>query len=442
MELVVLRSRGHDPRGSVRRSNSKLKDRDDDARCCCDAETEWPCYVVGISSEPWPAGPPVGAVASARSRNSGPEPAPERASGRSPGGRRNSGASNSLMPSDEGGSADASVISAARDQQKLIGIGDNHSSSVFDIQPPTVETEGGRKSFSELVELGRREHWIVEPHQLCLLGDSVLGSGTFGTVLRGTFYGASVAIKMPKAEKKEHLPLLNELRTLRRLRHPNIVLFLGAHVVPSTNDMALVFELVKGQTLHDWLKGQPHPISCDAGKVNILRDISLALRYMHQQDKTLVHGDLKPTNVFVEDNLETRAKLGDFGLSRFLYKTEQAMGGSLRWMAPEIATGHDRSPSCAADVFSLGALLSFTLTDVKPFEGVDRNQILKMMCRGSVPALTWPSTEEDECVLRIALLGDSCYSMNPVKRPDIMQVLEVLEMCRGLGAEVEGPLLV
>eukprot|EP00913_Durusdinium_trenchii_P004553 g4228.t1 len=162
---------------------------------------------------------------------------------------------------------------------------------------------------------------------------------------------------------------------------------------------------------------------------------------MHQQDKTLVHGDLKPTNVFVEDNLETRAKLGDFGLSRFLYKTEQAMGGSLRWMAPEIATGHDRSPSCAADVFSLGALLSFTLTDVKPFEGVDRNQILKMMCRGSVPALTWPSTEEDECVLRIALLGDSCYSMNPVKRPDIMQVLEVLEMCRGLGAEVEGPLL-
>eukprot|EP00913_Durusdinium_trenchii_P016574 g15579.t1 len=245
VELVVLRSRGHDPRGSVRRSNSKLKDRDDDARCCCDAETEWPCYVVGISSEPWPAGPPVGAVASARSRNSGPEPAPERASGRSPGGRRNSGASNSLMPSetrpkrarrrflacDEGGSADASVISAARDQQKLIGIGDNHSSSVFDIQPPTVETEGGRKSFSELVELGRREHWIVEPHQLCLLGDSVLGSGTFGTVLRGTFYGASVAIKMPKAEKKEHLPLLNELRTLRRLRHPNIVLFLGAHVV-------------------------------------------------------------------------------------------------------------------------------------------------------------------------------------------------------------------
>ena len=70
------------------------------------------------------------------------------------------------------------------------------------------------------------------------------------------------------------LPLLNELRTLRRLRHPNIVLFLGAHVVykaqtlragrapraacmaawpdvrPSTNDMALVFELIEGQTLH------------------------------------------------------------------------------------------------------------------------------------------------------------------------------------------------
>jgi len=321
------------------------------------------------------------------------------------------------------------VSHVARDQLKLTGL-ENQSSSIFDVPPPAVrEMEGHAKSFRELVDLGIREHWIVDPGQLCLLEDLVLGSGTFGTVLQGTYYGAQVAIKMPKSDKKEHLPLLNELRTLRRLRHPNIVLFLGAHVVSSTNDMALVFELIDGHTLHDWMRSQRHPIECDPGKLNILHDISLALRYLHQQDKTLVHGDLKGSNVFVESGFRLpRAKLGDFGLARFLYKTEHVMGGSLRWMAPEIATGLNRSPSCAADIFSLGALFSFTLTDVKPFDGVDRANILKTMRHGQLPDLPWPK-DGNELSRLIQTVGDSCYCLHPADRPDIMQVLDVLDMC-------------
>ncbi|CAE7519923.1 unnamed protein product [Symbiodinium natans] len=339
----------------------------------------------------------------------------------------------SLIQSDDvqsGGSDDASVISkAARSQIRMAGL-ENKSSSIFDVPPLEQECDGQGKSFRELVDLGRREHWIVDPQQLCLFESHTLGSGTFGTVLQGTFYGAQVAIKMPKSDKKEHLPLLNELRTLRRLRHPNIVLFLGAHVVPSTNDMALVFELIEGQTLHDWIKAQPHPIECDAGKLNILQGISLALRYLHQQDRTLVHGDLKGSNVFVENGnlLLPKAKLGDFGLARFLYKTEHTMGGSLRWMAPEIATGLNRSPSCAADIFSLGALFSFTLTDVKPFDGMDRSNILKTMRKCILPKLTWPQ-ESSELSRLLKSIGDSCYCLNPADRPDIMQVLEVLDAC-------------
>ncbi|CAE7284155.1 EDR1 [Symbiodinium pilosum] len=198
---------------------------------------------------------------------------------------------------------------------------------------------------------------------------------------------------------KPSLPLLNELRTLRRLRHPNIVLFLGAHVVPSTNDMALVFELIEGQTLHDWIKAQPHPIDCDIGKLNILQGISLALRYLHQQDKTLVHGDLKGSNVFVENgNLLPKAKLGDFGLARFLYKTEHTMGGSLRWMAPEIATGRSAGSE-----------------DVKPFDGMDRSSILKTMRKGTLPQLTWRKDGTEVSQL-IEAIGDSCYCMSPADR--------------------------
>jgi len=387
----------------VLRSTAISKEASKNRRRCWDEKVDLPCYVVGVLTQQ-----PTQSVQAAPSH-----------------GRE----TNSLAPSEEGGSADASVVSAAR-EKRFLGH-DNHSSSVFDIQPVPAEEAASAKSFAELVDLGRREHWIVEPQQLCLMQNNVLGSGTFGTVLEGTFYGASVAVKMPNSDKKEHLPLLNELRALRRLRHPNIVLFLAAHVVPTSNDMALVFELIEGPTLHDWIKAQPHPIECDAGKINLLRDISLALRYLHQQDKTLVHGDLKGSNVFVESTGPLpRAKLGDFGLARFLYKTEHVMGGSLRWMAPEIATGQDRSPSCKADVFSLGALMSFALTDIKPFDGVDRNQILSMMRKKKLPQLAWPS-KDVEPLTRIKRLGDLCYSLEPSTRPDIMKVLDVLEGCRG-----------
>jgi len=411
----------------------------DDEKCCCltgcglDASSEMPQYVVGVHSSPARSRSVQQVVhhssavhASGANQDAG--QARQHQQERPP------GVSDSLIQSDDvqsGGSDDASVISKARNQVRLAGI-ENKSSSIFDVPPPEREVDSQGKSFRELVDLGRREHWIVDPQQLCLFESHTLGSGTFGTVFQGTYYGAQVAVKMPKADKKEHLPLLNELRTLRRLRHPNIVLFLGAHVVPSTNDMALVFELIEGQTLHDWIKGQPHPVECDTGKLNILLGISLALRYLHQQDKTLVHGDLKGTNVFVENgNLLPRAKLGDFGLARFLYKTEHTMGGSLRWMAPEIATGLNRSPSCAADIFSLGALFSFTLTDVKPFDGMDRANILKMMRRGSLQKLTWP-TESSELSQLIERIGDSCYRMHPADRPDIMQVLEVLDTCMAM----------
>jgi len=407
VEVLVLRSL---EQRSTAMSKEASKNR------CWDAKVDLPCYVVGVLTRPQPTQSVQGTPSRGSRRSNG---AAERRE------------TNSLAPSEEGGSADASVVSAAaRENHRFLGH-DNHSSSVFDIQPVPAEEAASAKSFAELVDLGRREHWIVEPQQLCLLQNNVLGSGTFGTVLEGTFYGASVAVKMPNSDKKEHLPLLNELRALRRLRHPNIVLFLAAHVVPTSNDMALVFELIEGPTLHDWIKAQPHPIECDAGKINILRDISLALRYLHQQDKTLVHGDLKGSNVFVESTGPLpRAKLGDFGLARFLYKTEHVMGGSLRWMAPEIATGQDRSPSCKADVFSLGALMSFALTDIKPFDGVDRNQILSMMRKKKLPQLAWPS-KDVEPLSRITRLGDLCYSLEPSSRPDIMKVLDVLEGCRG-----------
>ncbi|CAK0881465.1 unnamed protein product [Prorocentrum cordatum] len=82
----------------------------------------------------------------------------------------------------------------------------------------------------------------------------------------------------------------------------------------------------------------------------------------------VVHGDLKCSNVFVERTCCPRslptAKLLDFGLSRALTMRAKPLGGTLRWVAPEVLRGS--SPDTAADMFSFGCLISFIITGRLP----------------------------------------------------------------------------
>eukprot|EP00931_Biecheleriopsis_adriatica_P066222 TRINITY_DN40620_c0_g1_i1.p1 TRINITY_DN40620_c0_g1~~TRINITY_DN40620_c0_g1_i1.p1 ORF type:complete len:806 (+),score=120.56 TRINITY_DN40620_c0_g1_i1:30-2420(+) len=287
-------------------------------------------------------------------------------------------------------------------------------------------------TFRELRVLGKDEHWIVDPLQFSIDEGVVLGSGSFGSVIRANFYGTPVALKIPRSAEEKHLPLLNELRTLRRLRHPNIVLFLGAHLETESTDMALVFELIEGHTLKDWLGMQQKPLRIDEGLLRVIQGMALALRYLHHQPKSLVHGDLKSSNVFVEVIAGwPRAKLGDFGLARILKNRQDEMGGSLRWMAPEIVTGADRAPSPAADIFSLGCLMSFTLTGDVPFAGLNREQIIRIVTSSALPKLAWPEEKADEqlpsFIHCIRETGNRCYSVDPGTRPSILEISEILE---------------
>merc|ERR1719265_346321 len=99
----------------------------------------------------------------------------------------------------------------------------------------------------------------------------------------------------------------------------------------------------------------------------VMLDVCSALRYLHSHRPPIVHGDLKGSNVFVEfvDAPTPRAKLLDFGLSRIVSKDSAPLSGTPNWMAPEITTGKVK-PSPRADVFSLGLLLHFIVTGLKP----------------------------------------------------------------------------
>eukprot|EP00442_Polarella_glacialis_P017204 CAMPEP_0115093000 /NCGR_PEP_ID=MMETSP0227-20121206/27183_1 /TAXON_ID=89957 /ORGANISM="Polarella glacialis, Strain CCMP 1383" /LENGTH=876 /DNA_ID=CAMNT_0002485091 /DNA_START=109 /DNA_END=2740 /DNA_ORIENTATION=+ len=294
-----------------------------------------------------------------------------------------------------------------------------------------------------VMSLGQHEHWLIDKTDITETGQ-VLGIGGFGQVVAGEFKGCKVAIKSAKPEKHKEIPLLNELRVLRHLRHPNVVLFFGAYLNPTTADMALIFELVEGVTLQVYIESEPAP-SCDSRKLNILSGMACALQYLHYLKKPIVHGDLKDSNVFVETwHGGPRSKLADFGLSRLKHsKSCLSMGGTLRWMAPEILLGMPLRPEMSTDIFSFGRIMSYTLSGSRPCSGMHRTEVIKMARLGQVPELDWGEELRETNLLaeRIAQIGRACAVWTPNQRPDILKIVAILEACAQLCSPSPSPVL-
>lgn len=179
-----------------------------------------------------------------------------------------------------------------------------------------------------------------------------------------------VALKVLKAW--ENAPLEEtqrfhrEARLAARLTHPNIVTIYDAgneNGVPY-----FTMDFVEGQTLSEYLKKSTSQLR---EKLNIIREIALALDYAHSQG--VIHRDVKPGNIILDVN--KHALLTDFGLakgtnsmdSRRLTKSGEAIG-TPSYMSPEQAKG-SANLDARSDIYSLGAVLYEVLAGSPPFEG-------------------------------------------------------------------------
>ena len=161
-----------------------------------------------------------------------------------------------------------------------------------------------------------------------------LGAGTFGVVHGASYLGTPVAVKVSRgAEVQDHarhlIALTNELRILRHIRHPNIVLFHGACLLAGGGGLAVILERVTGQRCDDFC-AMPASIAPPSHRLQVLMDICRAVCYLHGQDPVIIHGDLKPSNIMVQlgsASVRPRAILLDFGLSRLLTPSAKALSG-------------------------------------------------------------------------------------------------------------------
>lgn len=273
-----------------------------------------------------------------------------------------------------------------------------------------------------IAEVGVEERWLISANQLKIFYNKMLGSGGFGTVVMGRLFGTDVAVKVPRKGAlgvRSLSALANELRVMRHVRHPNIVSFHGAHVDPDSKGLALVMELVKGPRLDQLIARPPQDPSAEARR-SILLGLCQAMRYLHNQHPPVIHGDLKPANVLMEE-WGWCPKLADFGLSRALTRNAARLGGTITWMAPEVLLGTDNRPAASADIFSLGRLSFFVVTGKRPLSGLHKNQIIEMARNQELPPLKWPQKEvtfQAEC----KLLTDECQQFDPRNRPNIVVV--------------------
>ncbi|KIO23072.1 hypothetical protein M407DRAFT_78537, partial [Tulasnella calospora MUT 4182] len=91
-----------------------------------------------------------------------------------------------------------------------------------------------------------------------------------------------------------------------------------------------------------------------------IRDITLGMNYLHGCDPPICHGDLKPTNILINDSIH--AVLCDFGLASFVQEsgmssgltTSQSIKGSIRYMSPELHLEEDVKHTLASDVWAWG----------------------------------------------------------------------------------------
>ena len=159
---------------------------------------------------------------------------------------------------------------------------------------------------NENEEIYRYQNEVIEIKEL--------GSGASGIVMKGKWFNQLVAIKKPfSADPFEIASLINEIELLRALHHPNLLRLLDVYTSP----FAIITELCSVGDLAHLLRNTPslHPIiAC-----KILRDISLAISYLHNRTIPIIHCDVRLPNIFIKDisiEGEVCAILGDVGFSR------------------------------------------------------------------------------------------------------------------------------
>ncbi|EFH47171.1 hypothetical protein ARALYDRAFT_486919 [Arabidopsis lyrata subsp. lyrata] len=200
----------------------------------------------------------------------------------------------------------------------------------------------------------------------------IVGTGGFGVVYRGNISSSSseqIAVKKITPNSMQGVrEFVAEIESLGRLRHKNLVNLQGW--CKHRNDLLLIYDYIPNGSLDSLLYSKPRrsgAVLAWNARFQIAKGIASGLLYLHEEwEKIVIHRDVKPSNVLIDDDMNPR--LGDFGLARLYERGSQSrttvVVGTIGYMAPELA--RNGNSSSASDVFAFGVLLLEIVSGRKP----------------------------------------------------------------------------
>uniref|UniRef100_A0A0E0BFW4 Receptor kinase-like protein Xa21 n=1 Tax=Oryza glumipatula TaxID=40148 RepID=A0A0E0BFW4_9ORYZ len=283
---------------------------------------------------------------------------------------------------------------------------------------------------------------------------NLIGKGRYSSVYQGKFTDEKVvAVKVFNLETMgAQKSFITECNALRKLRHRNIVPILTACASASSNGndfKALLYEFMPQGDLNKLLhstgaeefNGENHGNRITlAQRLSIIVDVADAIEYLHHNNQeTIVHCDLKPSNILLDDDMI--AHVGDFGLARFkidfmgsndsnsIYST--AIKGTIGYVAPgaEVST--------YGDVFSFGVVLLEIFLRKKPTDdmfkdGLDIVKFVEVNFPDRLSQIVDPELLQEShvgtkervlgCLNSVLNIGLCCTKTSPYERMDMREV--------------------
>ena len=258
------------------------------------------------------------------------------------------------------------------------------------------------------------------------LTDHVLGRGSFGEVRVGKWRSIEIACKTlhtnvgGDSDVQDVISAMGqEMDILSKLRHPNLVLFLGVCCDPANINLraadsslsclpSMILTELMPCSLYDIIEVNKVKLSM-AEILDISLDVGYGLQYLHSYNPSIIHRDISSKNILIGGN---RAKIADLGQAKIFGSSamsrQTSMPGAFAYSAPEVMTGRY---STKIDVFSFGVLLIQLASGFYP--KIEKRDLQLSLASESHPPFSQLMTK--------------CVSFHPDDRPTIAQSIVILE---------------